>query len=229
MPHTLDDLIEVMEDRSSRGAPAADPLPSVRRRIRRGGRRRAAAGAAGAALLAGTFLGVTQQLGETSVVANRAAAPPLTGTADEAFPRSAPKYGMRPVAKEHYSVAGRRAHVEFTPTGRHSMVNHRCSKEFTVYMVRDGVLSGGGCGKNDSAESYLQTEPGVPVAFEVVALPPEVTPQGPRRPWTAAELDRFLAAHTPVPADWSVQIYSGECTISVCFGPDENGVVGKPD
>jgi hypothetical protein len=212
MPHTLDELTEVMEERSARGAPSPDLLPLVRRRVRRDRGRRAVAGAAGAALVAGTFAGFIQAR--------------ETGAADEAFPRSSPQEGMRPVLEVRYPTAGRKARFEFTPTGRHSMLTYRCSSAFMVFQVDKGVLSGGGCSENDGASAYLRTTPGVPVAFEVVALPTRVTPQGPKRPWTAAELDRFLAGFQPVPGSWSVRAYSGECTSETCAGPPDGRPTG---
>ncbi|GAA0564753.1 hypothetical protein [Actinomadura livida] len=109
---------------------------------------------------------------------------------------------------------------------RTAYLTYRCSSAFTVPLVDKGFLRGGGCGANDGASAYLRTTPGVPVAFEVVALPLPVTPQGPERPWIAAELDRFLAGFQPVPGSWSVRAYSGECTSETCADPPDGRATG---
>ncbi|URM94072.1 hypothetical protein LUW76_06875 [Actinomadura madurae] len=219
MPYSLEDLTEVMETRSAGGRPSPDLLPRVRRRIRWGNRRRAAGGAAGTALAVAAAFGAVQQFGQAP---GDGGPPVMTGAADAAFAKSPPREGMDPVRELGFRLAGAKAGVRFTPTGPDSMITFRCSAQFTVYEVRNGVLSSVGCEGNNSGVGYLRTKAGDPVEFSTVALP-LTAPQ----PSSVAELDRYLAAHEPFPATWSVQIYSGTCTSSTCRSP-VRAVVPRP-
>ncbi|WP_021599266.1 hypothetical protein [Actinomadura welshii] len=208
MPYSLEDLTEVMETRSAGGRPSPDLLPHVRRRIRRGNRRRAAAGTAGTALAVAAAFGAVQQFGQAS---GDGAPPAMTGVADAAFPTSPPREGLDPLQELGFRMAGAKAGVRFTPTGPVSMITFRCSGRFRVYQVRNGTLSSVGCEGSNSGGGYLRTTSGRPVAFSVAILP-FAAPQ----PSSVAELERYLAAHEPFPATWSVRIYSGACATSSC-------------
>lgn len=217
MSHDLKDLTEVMAERSAAGSPPPDLLPRLRRGIRRDRRRRAALGAAGTALAVAASFAAVQQIGQGSADTDP---PVMAGAVNDAFAKSAPQEGMDPLREVRFSVVGRKARVQFTPTGPNSMITYRCSVPFTVYKVQKGTLGSVGCTSGGSGTSYLRTKPGVPVTLDVLVLPTTATPgSASGRPATAAELDRYLSSHEPFPGTWSVQIYSGSCVSETCAGP----------
>ncbi|MCQ0013878.1 hypothetical protein [Actinomadura madurae] len=165
-------------------------------------------GAAGTALAVAAAFGAVQQFGQAS---GDGAPPAMTGVADAAFPTSPPREGLDPLQELGFRMAGAKAGVRFTPTGPVSMITFRCSGRFRVYQVRNGTLSSVGCEGSNSGGGYLRTTSGRPVAFSVAILP-FAAPQ----PSSVAELERYLAAHEPFPATWSVRIYSGACATSSC-------------
>ncbi|MFA1551394.1 hypothetical protein [Actinomadura chokoriensis] len=69
----------------------------------------------------------------------------MAGTVDDGFTTSPPAEGMAPLCEVRFSMAGRKARVQFTPTGPNSMITYRCSVPFTVYAVQKGALSAVGC------------------------------------------------------------------------------------
>ncbi|TDD86190.1 hypothetical protein E1293_09905 [Actinomadura darangshiensis] len=217
MPYSLEDLTEVMEDRSAAGSPPPDMLAQVRRRVARGRRRRAAV--AGSALaVAASFFAVRQVAQPPADSAPQV----MTGAVNDAFATSPPKEGLDPVREVSYSAVGRKAHVRFTPTGPSSMITYWCSARLRVFHVRNGLLSSAGCGKDGGGASYLDTTPGVPVAFDVVALPAAAA----REPMSVVGLDRYVTSHDPVAGTWRLQIYSGQCPLQKCYRP---GSVGPSD
>ncbi|MFB4309768.1 hypothetical protein [Actinomadura sp. GTD37] len=217
MAHDVRDLTEVMTRRSEAGSPPPDLLPRLRRRVRRDRRRRAVLGAAGTALAVTAAFAAVQQFGWSPA---DTAPPVMAGSVDDAFPKSPPQEGMRPLREVRFSMVGRKARVQFTPTGPYSMITYRCSVPFTAYSVRTGVLNAVGCDANGGGTGYLRTEPGVPYSFDVAALPPAASPgPAPGRPPSVAELDRYLASHEPFPGTWSVRIYAGACDSETCAGP----------
>ncbi|MBE1533050.1 hypothetical protein [Actinomadura algeriensis] len=214
MSHDLKDLREVMESRSAAGSVAPDLHDRLRRRIGRGRRIRIGAGAAGAVLAAGALVPAVGSLGEDP--ATRERAPVLSGVPNDAFTSSKPKYGMRPLSEIQYSSIGRKAEVTYTPTGPHTMIEYRCETPSRVYAVSSkGTLSGGGCDKNDSVESYRRNRDGGAVTYQAVVVPRDVEVR------SVAELDRYVDSHSPAPGRWSVRIYSGKCDIQTCYGPPE--------
>jgi len=86
--------------------------------------------------------------------------------------------------------------------------------------VRTGGPSAVDCDAHGGGTGYRKTEPGVPYAFEVAALPAGASP-GPAsgRPASVGDLDRHLASHEPFPGTWSVRIYSGTCDSETCAVP----------
>jgi hypothetical protein len=211
MAHDLKDLSEVMEAHSAGRLPSPDLLATVRRRVRRNNRLRLAAGAAGTAIAIGAGLTVAQHLGQVSEETNS----PMTGVPNDAFLKSSPKEGMRPLREVRYSMAGRKARLTFTPTGPNTMITPRCAIDSTVYEVGNGDMASGDCGAGGATELYLRTKRGIPVTFDFVALPH----RHPGEFGTVADLDRYLTAHPATPASWSVRVYSGRCDIATCADP----------
>ncbi|HEY7483260.1 MAG TPA: hypothetical protein VH912_02245 [Streptosporangiaceae bacterium] len=218
MTYDLKDLREVMEARSADRLPAPDLLANVQRRIRRSTRLRLAAGAVGTVIAVGAIFTATQLPGPRGP--EKPGRPlqsvqPMLGAANEAFPKSSPREGMRPLLERQFSMTGK-APVTFTPTGPNTMITYRCSVPSTLYEMENGLLlSSGGCDENGGAESYLPTTRGASRTREFAALPLERSDAI----RTVADLDRYLAAHQPEPRSWSVQIYSGRCTMTTCNPP----------
>jgi hypothetical protein len=219
MAHELKDLTEVMEAESARGVPSPDLLDGVRRRVRRGNRLRAAAAAFGAVLVAGTAFGIVQQQ-DGNARGRDALAPTMTGVVNPGFPGSAGRDGMLPLKEVRFSKLRAKGWFTVTPTGPFIGTALRCSGDFMVYKERKpGLFDGGGCDKgtpDDNATSVFKVTPGVPITFEVVAVPLEDGGQGPSTLGSMADIDRYLAGHGPMPGEWSVLVYSGQCDSDTC-------------
>ncbi|MGI5208698.1 hypothetical protein ACQEU6_44915 [Spirillospora sp. CA-108201] len=221
MAHELKDLTEVMEAESARGVPSPYLLDGVRHRVRRGNRLRAAAAAFGVLLMAVTAIGVVQGREGDSPGRDALAAPPvMTGTVDPDFPKSAGRDGMQPLKEVRFSKLRAKGRFTVTPTGPSLGTAIRCSGDFMVYKKgARGAFDGGGCdkgGPDDNATSVFNVTPGVPITFEVVAVPLKDSEQNSNTWSSMADIDRYLESHGPVPGDWSVRVYSGRCTSESC-------------
>ncbi|MEV3923853.1 hypothetical protein [Actinomadura coerulea] len=221
MAHELKDLTEVMEAETARGVPSPDLLDGVRRRVRRGNRQRAAAAALGVMLVAGTAFGIVQrQEGDSPGRDALAPAPVMTGVVEPDFPKSAGRDGMQPLKEVRFSKLRAKGRFTVTPTGPFIGTRLRCSGDFMVYMeTKPGSFGGGGCGKGSpdgNSTSVFNVTPGVPITFEVVAVPLKDSEQNSNTWSSMADIDRYLSGHAPMPGDWSVRGYSGRCNSRSC-------------
>lgn len=224
MPHTMQDLRELMEDRSAGAPHPPDRLGQVRRRIRRGARLRAASaavGTAGVAVAVGAFLTSAPGAGDRP----RPASGPKTVELSPPRPGTPPKEGMAALGDKFLFRVGEKTRLRIVPTGRTTLLTNRCSAEVAIYEVKEGELSGGGCSPgSEGSSSYLATVPGRPIILDLVALPSRAP-----EPSGLKGLDAYLGAHRPVAAAWSVHVYSGTCTSETCKTPERGaGVQGPP-
>ncbi|QKG20326.1 hypothetical protein [Actinomadura verrucosospora] len=208
MAFDLKDLTEVMEAETERGVPSPDLLAGVRRRVRRSNRLRAAAAAFGVVLMAGTAFGVVQGQGGSGPHQRDVLAPTMSGVTNDAFLKSRSVEGLKPLKEVRFTEFGRMARVTFTPTGPFTMYTVQCSRDAMWYDAKGEGLAITGCG----GTAYMFTKPGVSQTVETTALPVSVAQELGDGPSSRGALDRFLAAHAPIPGAWSLRVYSGPCT-----------------
>jgi hypothetical protein len=209
MSTNMQDLRAVMEAADA-GTGPADRLELIRRRVKRTRRVQLTAGAAATAITLGAVFALMPGLGGETTPAVT-----MTGSAASGYPQTL--QGLPLVKAVKYDRLRERAKLTIMPTATTTIISLDCDQPVMIFSETRNIPSSTSClgsAPGHGFQQAIETEAGVPLTVDLVALPQaEAVQRDPQR------IDKIALKGGPTPGTWSVGVYSGTCARWDCLPP----------